>query len=231
MSTSTVIEKAQGLGDGRWVEFPDVGWKGYSTLLRLRGRRSFPKMVYVDGTVYLMSPGYPHERLKKRLGWIVEETAVVLRRPFIATGSTTFRRPSRKGGVEGDQSYYLANAARILGKDRIDLKMDPPPDLAIEAVDTHAAEPSIKVYRRLRVPELWICDESEMVILVLQPDGQYTPSATSLAFSSLTAAEIHDWATRPQMSSDADWLHDWRRWVRRTLRRRTRAAQGPSPGE
>ena len=230
MSTATtIIEKAKNLGDGRWVEFADVGWKGYSLLLRLRGPRSFPKMVYLDGTVSLMSPGYPHERLKKRLGWIVEETAVVLRRPFIATGSTTFRRSSRKGGVEGDQSYYLANAARVLGKDRIDLKVDPPPDLAIEAVDTHTSDRSIKVYRRLRVPELWIGDETERVILVLQIDGEYARSETSLAFPLLRAAEIQAWATRPQTNSDADWLHDWRRWVRRTLRPRAReSTAGPS---
>jgi hypothetical protein len=91
------------------VALRGVDWKGYSTLLRVRGERSVPKIVYLDGTVWFMSPSCPHERLNKRLGWIVESVVVELGIPCIATASTTFRRPSKRGGVEGDQSYYLAN--------------------------------------------------------------------------------------------------------------------------
>ena len=53
-------------------------------------------MIYLDGMLWLMSPAYPHERLKKRLGWIVEEIVRTLRIPCIATGSTTFRVAARR---------------------------------------------------------------------------------------------------------------------------------------
>jgi Uma2 family endonuclease len=227
MSTATAIIKATRESDGdQCVALRDIGWKGYVTLLRLRGERPMPKMVYLDGTVWLMSPTYPHERLKKRLGWVVEEIVRSLRIPCIATASTTFRRRGKKGGVEGDQSYYLTNEHRIRGKDKISLRTDPPPDLAIEAVCTHEADEAIEVYRRIRVPEVWVCDEAELIILILQPDGRYAPSATSTAFPFLSAAEVHDWVTRPQTTSDTEWMNEFQRWVRRTLRPRVRRRGG-----
>ena len=67
-------------------------------------------------------------------------------------------------------------------KEKISLRTDPPPDLAIEAVHSHDADAAIEVYRRFRVPEVWICDESELVILVLQPNGRYAASPTSASF-------------------------------------------------
>jgi Uma2 family endonuclease len=223
MSTATVTIKPSRSVDGdQRVEFPAVGWKGYVTLLRIRGEPSTPKMVYLDGTLWLMSPSFPHERLKTRLGEFVTEVMVGLRIPFVPAASTTLRRQAKKASVEGDQTYYVANEERMRGRDRIDLRTDPPPDLAIEAVCTHDADEAIEVYRRIRVPEVWICDEAELVILVLQADGKYSRSTTSMVFPFLSAAEIHGWVSQPQSAGELEWIMALRRWVRQTLRRRVR---------
>jgi Uma2 family endonuclease len=169
-----------------------------------------------------MSPAFPHERLKKRLGWVVEEIVRELDIPCIAAASTTFRQHAKRGGVEGDQSYYLANEARVRGKQKLHLRTDPLPDLAIEAVYSHDADAAIEVYRRLRVPEVWICDEAELVILVLQPDGQYARSPTSAAFPFLSAAEVYEWVSQPQTMTDTELMNRIRRWVKRTLKPRAR---------
>src|SRR5438477_7079351 len=105
------IKSGRGAEGDQCVALRDVAWKGYLTLLRLRGERSVPRMVYLDGTVWLMSPAFPHERLSKRLGWVVEVIVEELDIPCIAAASTTFRRRIKRGGVEGDQTYYLANEA------------------------------------------------------------------------------------------------------------------------
>ena len=77
MSMATAIEKPIREAEGdQCVAIRDIGWKGYCTLLRLRGERSMPRMVYLDGTVWLMSPSFPHERLKTRLGHFVTEVVV-----------------------------------------------------------------------------------------------------------------------------------------------------------
>jgi Uma2 family endonuclease len=223
MATATIETIETGLN--QCVALRDVGWKGYSTLLRIRGDRSMPRMVYLDGTVWLMSPSFPHERLKNRLGHFVAEIVVGLAIPCIMAGSTTLRRRVKRGGVEGDQTYYLANEERIRGKDKINLKTDPPPDLAIEAVYSHEADAAVEIYRRFKVPEVWVCDESGLVILVLQSNGRYAESPNSVAFPFLSAAEVYDWVRRPQTGSDTDWIKELRSWVKRTLKPRVRGQE------
>ena len=69
-------------------------------------------MIYLDGTVWLMSPSFPHERLRKARSFGHGSDRRDFDIPCIAAGSTTFRRRAKKGGVEGDQTYYLANEER-----------------------------------------------------------------------------------------------------------------------
>jgi Uma2 family endonuclease len=185
-------------------------------------------MVYLDGTVWLMSPTFRHERLKSRLNQFVVEVVVGLNIPCISAGSTTFRRRAKKGGVEGDESYYLANEAQIRGKDNIDLRTDPPPDLAIEAVHSHDPEAAIQVYRRLRVPEVWICNEGELIILVLRSNGRvrYTRSSTSAVLPFLSAEEVYGWVLRAWTVPDTEWVKELRGWIRRTLKPRVRKQAG-----
>jgi Uma2 family endonuclease len=217
MATFTTIEPASSEIIDRSVVFRDVGWSGYSTLLELRGDRRYPRMVYLDGTVWFMSPAYPHEHIARRLGLFVTEVAFCLDIPFKATRSTTFRRRSRKGGVEGDETFYFTNAPRIFGKRDLDLTKVPPPDLAIEAVHTHQATASLEVYRRFGVPEVWVCNESKLIIRVLQSNGRYAKSLTSRVFPFLSAMEIFGWAARPVLGSENEWIKDLRQFVPEVL--------------
>ncbi len=195
----------------------NIDWKGYSTLLKVRGERSIPRLVYLDGKLSLMSPSFTHEYLEKRTGILVTEVVVGLVIPCIPSGSTTFRRRAKRGGVEGDETYYFANLDRIRGKKKINLKVDPPPDLAIEVVVSHDADDAVEVYRRFRVPEVWICDENQLTILVLQQNGRYVPAERSLVFNFLTASEIHSWISRSGYDSNTAWAIDLRRWVAEVL--------------
>ncbi len=197
-----------------------VGWAGYRALLRLRGEKSVPRMTYLDGDLWLMSPSFSHERLAERLGLFVMVVVEELDIPCTPAGHTTFRRKKKRGGVEGDKTFYLANEGRIRGKENIDLRFDPPPDLAIEAVYTHGAAPAVEVWRRFRVPEIWACDEDRLRILAIGADGRYAESGMSIAFPFLTATEVFEWVSRPQTCSETDWIKDVRRWVRKVLVRR-----------
>jgi Uma2 family endonuclease len=217
ISTTRTATDAE--GDQR-VVLAGVGWEGYRTLLKLRGERRSPRMVYLDGNVTLMSPSYLHEFLRIRLGRFVTELLFGLRIDHLPSGSTTFRRRPRKGGVEADHSYYLTNLDRIRGKQKLHLRDDPPPDLAIEVVVRHDAEHSVEVYRRFGVREVWICDEDRLTILRLGEDGHYTESNQSVVSPSLSADEIHSWVTRDQ--DELAWMEDLRRWVGEVLAPRHR---------
>jgi Uma2 family endonuclease len=200
----------------------NVGWDGYSALLKLRGEHRDPRMIYLDGSLFLVSPSMRHENLKDRLGHFVTEVVTGLDIPCILAGSTTLRRRTKRGGVEGDQTFYLANFARIRGKKKINLRVDPPPDLIVQVVVTHEADEAVEVCRRFRVPEVWICDQNQLTILQLQPNGRYAAFERSLAFPVLLAAEIHSWIIRDQDDTDTDWIKALRRWVTDVLVPRNR---------
>jgi Uma2 family endonuclease len=210
----------------RGVPMHDIGWRGYLTLLKLRGERKFPRMVYLDGTVWLMTTSFPHERLAERLGLFVMVVVEELDIPCKQSGSTTFRRKRKRGGVEPDKSFYLANAHRIQADKDIHLSKDPPPDLAVEVVKSHGAEAAVEVCRRFGVPEVWVCDGSELNILALQATGRYAKSESSVAFPVLKDAEILGWVTRPGNDTDTQWVKDLRIWVRDTLKPRALGAGG-----
>jgi Uma2 family endonuclease len=218
MATTIPTRPAAATVEGdQCVTLRGLDWKGYLTMLRLRGERPVPRMVYLDGELLLVSPSYIHERLAERLGMLVMVIVEELEIPCKMAGSTTFRRKAKRGGVEGDKTFYLASTGRILGKSRINLRTDPPPDLAIEAVHTHDASAAIEVYRRLGVPEVWACDGDELLIYERQANGRYTRLESGAAFPFLKAAEIFERVTRPETTSDTGWVRELRRWVRDTI--------------
>jgi Uma2 family endonuclease len=208
---STTVE-----GD-QCVTLHGIDWKGYGTMLRLRGERPVPKIVYLDGSLLLVSPSYIHECLAERLGLFVVVVLEELEIQGKMAGSTTFRRRKKSGGVEGDKAFYLGNLARVIGKRKLDLRNDPPPDLAIEVVHTHDATAAVEVHRRLGVPEVWVCDENELQILARQDGGRYARSESSPAFPYLNATEVFEQVSRHIEMSDIDWVKELRRWVRETL--------------
>lgn len=213
MTTITADTTTETVGD-QCVVMRGVDWKGYSAVLRAKGERRWPKIIYLDGNLYLMSPAYPHEWITGRLGRLVMVIVEELEMPCVPARSTTFRRRSRKGGAEADESFYLANAARIVGVRDLHLRRDPPPDLVIEAVHTHDAEESVEVWRRFGVPEVWVGSAGSLQILALQSDRTYAEVAKSVAFPFLTAAEILGWVCRPQTGNETAWTKELRRWVR-----------------
>jgi Uma2 family endonuclease len=52
--------------------------------------------------------------------------------PIKAGRSFTLRKHPKHRGVEPDNSYWIINEPKVRGMRKIDLKADPPPDLAIE---------------------------------------------------------------------------------------------------
>ena len=207
------------------VVWDDVTWEHYSTMLRAKGDRTYPKMVYLDGSMWLMTSTLLHEFLKSRLGRIVNEVTTGNGIRCVHAGSTTFRRRKKKGGFEADQSYYLEHAPQLRNREEINLRLDPPPDLIIEVAYTHAVEAIIAICRRFRVPEMWICDAPRFRIFGLGPINRYAESLTSRWFPLLAAEEIHEWLHKPAEDDDETrWTLELRRWVADVLAPRVREA-------
>src|SRR5438876_2601888 len=79
---------------------------------------------------------------------------------------------------------------QVRGKRRIDLRVDPPPDLALEVDVTHRSLDRMSIYARLGVPEVWRLDAGGLSCQVLQPDGRYAEQTHSLAFPQFAPVEL-----------------------------------------
>jgi Uma2 family endonuclease len=90
-------------------------------------------------------------------------------------------------GIEPDDCFYIQNCQAVIGKERLDLSVDPPPDLAIESDVTSKTE--LEAYAALRVPELWIYAKGTFSINLWQTD-RYVESAVSLAFPGVAIAQL-----------------------------------------
>ena len=77
----------------------------------------------------VLSPSPERKKLNRRVAQLalaVSEEFGIEAEDF---GSTTFRREDLERGFEPDSRLYAQNEARIRGKDRINLEVDPALDL------------------------------------------------------------------------------------------------------
>lgn len=90
-------------------------------------------------------------------------------------------------GLEPDQCFYIANQAQMRGKRRINLAIDPPPDLAIEVDVTSKTQ--LDAYAALGVVELWCYENGQLRIYSLQ-SGQYQRLDQSPTFPQVPVADL-----------------------------------------
>lgn len=204
------------------VVLSDIGWSGFEQIVRLKGERHTPRLVYSEGALTLMSPSHVHEHGGDRLDRVVMAICAELDIPCHAAGATLFRRRDLDKGIEGDKTYYLTHEEAIRGKDEIDLNVDPPPDLAIEVEVTHSAGQAIEIWRQLGVPEVWIYSPRRSLLRVLQRDGKgnYLEASASRFFPFLKVSEILDWLAQAPTEPQSRWERRLRNWVREELVRR-----------
>ena len=171
-------------------------------------------MAYLDGTVELMSPHMLHERFGSLLGMMVEALTEELDIPRNALGSTTFFKQSVDRGAEPDECYYLSNIDRLVGQEKGDLDLLPPPDLVIEVEITSALLDKLRIYAGLGVPEIWRHDGQVLTVLCLQPDGSYTNSTGSRAFPFLPMDAFAQQLQGYDLTQETRWIKAFRVWVR-----------------
>ena len=171
------------------VILTDVSWEMYEKILDAFGDRRL-RHTYVDGMLEIMSPLRVHEWRKKFIGRLIEMIAWRLRIPISCAGSTTLRKKLKRRGLEPDESYYVTNEPLIRGREEIDLRKDPPPDLAVEVDVTHKSLNRLEAYAKLGVPEIWRHDGEKMEFLKLDSKGGYVPLKQSSAFPRVTPADI-----------------------------------------
>lgn len=153
-----------------------------------------------------------HEKAKTIIGYLVNILLEELEIDFEPFGSTTFKRKSMLQGIEPDECFYIQNHARMIGKKRIDLTIDPPPDLAIEVDLTSKTQ--LDAYEALGVPEIWRYENNQLQINVLE-NGKYVASEISPTFPNLPITEaISQYCEQSQTLGTSQTLRLFRKWVK-----------------
>ena len=200
---------------GQNVILKDVSWQEFEAILEELGEHRAARLAYNDGTLEIMTPLPEHEDNKQIIGDLVKALLEELDIEFRSLGSTTFKNKIVAQAVEPDQCFYIQNEAAIRGKKRIDLTVDPPPDLGIEVDITSRTHPSI--YEALRVPELWRFDRGKLEINILR-NGNYVESEYSFNFPRMPLVEvIPRYLEQSKTAGRNATLKAFRIWVREHL--------------
>ena len=117
---------------GHQVLLKDISWQQFETILDELGESRAARISYSNGVLEIRVPLPEHEKDKEIIGELVRVLLDELEIDFEPLGSTTFKNEQMTQAVEADTCFYIQNYAAVIGKNRIDLMVDPPPDLARE---------------------------------------------------------------------------------------------------
>lgn len=192
-----------------------IDWRTYSRLLRAFQGRRF-RLTYDRGTLEIMTPLWNHEGPKYVLGRCIDVLTEEFQIPCRAGGSVTLRRRRKQRGMEPDNCYWIASTPLLQGKTRLDLRIDPPPDLAIEVDVTSSSLNRMSIYAALGVPEVWRLAPSGLSFNVLQGSG-YQTQPNSPTFPRLTPADLMVFLSQMGQTDDTLLVRQFRDWVRQNL--------------
>jgi Uma2 family endonuclease len=200
---------------GQVLRLSGIDWPTYTKLLRLFAERPGIRLTYDRGELEIMSPLLEHDDDSQFLGDMVFALTEELGLPLKRGGSTTLRRRRRRRGVEADQCFWIANAARMAGRRRLNLRSDPPPDLAIEVDVTHSSLDRLSIYAALGVPEVWRLEGDVLTFYHLGTDGAYSAAAASRSFPLVTPADLMPFVQQARQAGDENAvIRQFRDWAR-----------------
>lgn len=200
---------------GQQMLLQDISWQQLENILEEMGEKSTARISYSDGWLEIMVPLPEHEKDKEYIGELVRILLDKLQIDFEPFGSTTLKNERMRQAVEPDTSFYIQNQAAIIGKNRIDLNIDPPPDLAIEIDITSRTR--FDNYEILGVPELWRHTQQGLEISLLQ-QGKYIKSESSPNFPNIPIIElVNEYVQQCLTIGRSQAIRNFRDWVKNNL--------------
>jgi Uma2 family endonuclease len=134
-------------------------------------------------------------------------------------GSTTWKRKPNKG-AEGDTSYYVANAERMIGKSDIDIARDPPPDLLVEVDSSSGSLDKLGIYSAFGIPEVWRYDLKRHAFHIYElSELQYLEMSASRCFPVLTPPVLLEFIELSKTKGAKRAVDAFRQWLTSQLGR------------
>jgi len=201
---------------GQRVLLSEVSWQEFEAILEDLGEHRSSRVAYDNGILEIMTPlpeqGHNKEIISDLIKALLEELDI----EFCTLGSTTFKNQNMNQGIEPDNCLYIQNEAAVRGKNRLDLTVDPPPDLALEIDVTSRTHPNI--YEALGMPELWQFENGKLQINVLQ-EGKYIKCEYSPNFPSFPLIDlIPQYLNQCRTEGRNKTMKAFRAWVREKIK-------------
>ncbi|BAY13346.1 Uma2 family endonuclease [Calothrix sp. NIES-2098] len=200
---------------GQQMLLKDVSWQQLENILAEMGEHRAARISYSHGWLEIMVPLPEHEKDKELIGDLVKILLEQLQIDFEPFGSTTLKNERMRQAVEPDTCFYIQNQAAIIGKNRIDLTVDSPPDLAIEIDITSRTR--FENYELLGVPEFWRYTQQGLEINLLR-EGKYIKSQSSPNFLSIPIIElVNEYVRQCLTIGRSQAIRNFRNWVKKNL--------------
>lgn len=200
---------------GQQLFLKDVNWQQFETILDELGDNRSARLSYSNGVLEIMVPLPEHEKDKSIIDYLVQILLEAKNIDCEVLGSTTFKNDKMSQAVEPDTCFYIKNYQAVIGKNKLDLSIDPPPDLAIEIDLTSRTQ--LDNYKLLKVPELWRYNRKGLKIYLLENDD-YIESNYSPNFPNIPIIElINKYVKLSQTVGRSQALRDFKIWLKENV--------------
>ncbi|MEQ8383840.1 MAG: Uma2 family endonuclease [Coleofasciculus sp. A1-SPW-01] len=215
MTTATPTPQSQKRGAEPVITLKGVSWQTFKTLLAEIGEDRACRMAYDQGVLEIRMPLEDHEVPKGMLESFIEAIADESEIEVKKVGALSLNREDLTRFIEPDTCFYIQNESRVRGR-RINLEIDPPPDLAIESDYTSYSVDKQSIYAALGVPELWRYTRQTLQVYQLV-EGEYEPREQSMTFPFLPVTEIPGFIEQSNIQGQRTAVRLFRQRIRELL--------------
>jgi Uma2 family endonuclease len=184
------------------VTFYNLSWRSYEQILDALGNNRAARLTYYKGTLEIVSPLEEHESASDRIGILIHTLTEELNLNIKSMASTTLNKT---------EFYYIQNEPAVRGK-KVDLAIDPPPDLVVEVDITHTDINKNQLYQEMKVSEFWRYNGKVLTIYLLS-ENQYQESETSPTFPLLTKSKIYEFLAECDTQGETQTKRAFRTWL------------------
>jgi Uma2 family endonuclease len=187
--TAELLEAIEHLPRGASLVMQEVTWDDYEELLvELADYRSI-RVSFDDGRIEFVSPLNKHEKIIRFIDRMVHVFGEIRKLKIEHYGSSNWKRKVLAKGVQPDCCYYINSADLVIGKQQLNLDVDPPPDIAVEIDVTSSSIRKFSIYAALKVPEFWRYDGTKFQIFRLKNET-YSEIPASQILPRLTGGQL-----------------------------------------
>jgi Uma2 family endonuclease len=225
MSTfQTTIDQRQAVPAEQRFLLRGIDWSNYRALSDLLTGRHL-HLAYDRGNLEFMTISSSHANYGCLLARFIVVLAEEFNLPLGSYGDMTYDREDLDRGVELDRCFYLHNEPLIRGREKIDLAVDPPPDLGVEVEITRSRVSRLSICEALGFPEIWRFNGKLLRAYHRTSEGGYIESEYSFHFPFLKVQEMVGFLQKRTEMEENSLVRHFRDWVKDQI---GRASQPPA---